>query len=149
MPAAERPLVTHQSGERHIAQIQDNYQRAGVTATLVPFIADMAAQYANADLIICRAGALTIAELAAAGIASVLVPFPHAVDDHQTHNARFLSEPGAAVLVPQGEFTAQKLASLLSGFTREALLAMAQKARNLGKPDATQAVASECMRLVA
>ena len=149
LPAAERPLVTHQSGERHIAQIQDNYQRAGVTATLVPFIADMAAQYANADLIICRAGALTIAELAAAGIASVLVPFPHAVDDHQTHNARFLSEPGAAVLVPQGEFTAQKLASLLSGFTREALLAMAQKARDLGKPDATQAVASECMRLAA
>lgn len=149
LPAAERPLVTHQSGERHIAQVQDNYQRAGVTATLVPFIADMAAQYANADLIICRAGALTIAELAAAGIASVLVPFPHAVDDHQTHNARFLSEPGAAVLVPQGEFTAQKLASLLSGFTREALLAMAQKARDLGKPDATQAVASECMRLAA
>ena len=149
MPAAERPLVTHQSGERHLAEVEANYQRAGVTATLVPFIADMAAQYAAADLIICRAGASTIAELAAAGIASVLVPFPHAVDDHQTHNARFLSERGAAVLVPQNELTAQKLADLLRSFTREALLVMAQKARDVAKPDATQSVASECMRLAA
>jgi len=108
-----------------------------------------AAQYAAADLIICRAGASTIAELAAAGIASVLVPFPHAVDDHQTHNARFLSGRGAAVLIPQAELTAQKLADLLRSFTREALLEMAKKARAVAKPDATQAVASECMRLAA
>ncbi len=149
MPAAERPLVTHQSGARHLAEVEANYQRAGVTATLVPFIADMAAQYAAVDLIICRAGASTIAELAAAGMASVLVPFPHAVDDHQTHNARFLSERGAAVLVPQHELTAQKLATLLQSFTREALLEMAQRAREVAKPDATQAVADECVRLAA
>jgi UDP-N-acetylglucosamine--N-acetylmuramyl-(pentapeptide) pyrophosphoryl-undecaprenol N-acetylglucosamine transferase len=149
LPAAGRPLVTHQAGERHLTQARANYRRAGVAATLVPFIADMAAQYAESDLIICRAGASTIAELAAAGIASVLVPFPHAVDDHQTHNARFLSERGAAVLVPQHEFTPQKLADLLRGFTREALLGMAQKARAAAKPEATQAVAQMCMELAA
>jgi UDP-N-acetylglucosamine--N-acetylmuramyl-(pentapeptide) pyrophosphoryl-undecaprenol N-acetylglucosamine transferase len=148
IPAAERPLVTHQSGARHLAQVEANYQRAGVTATLLPFIGDMAAQYAAADLIICRAGASTIAELAAAGIASVLVPFPHAVDDHQTHNARFLSERGAAVLVPQPEFTPQRLAELLRGFTRDSLVEMSCKARNVAKPDATQVVAETCMQLV-
>jgi UDP-N-acetylglucosamine--N-acetylmuramyl-(pentapeptide) pyrophosphoryl-undecaprenol N-acetylglucosamine transferase len=149
MPETERPQVTHQSGAQHLAAVEANYQRAGVAATPVAFITDMAAQYADSDLIICRAGASTIAELAAAGVASVLVPFPHAVDDHQTHNARFLSERGAAVLVPQNELTPQKLAQLLRGFTREALLAMAQKARDAAKPGATQAVATECMRLAA
>ena len=149
LPADGRPLVTHQSGARHLAAIEANYQRAGVTATLTPFITDMAAQYAASDLIICRAGASTIAELAAAGIASVLVPVPHAVDDHQTHNARFLSERGAAVLVPQSEFTPHRLAELLRGFTREALLGMAQRAREAAKPDATQAVAQVCMELAA
>ncbi len=149
LPEAERPLVTHQAGARHLAAVEQNYRRARVAATPVAFIADMAAQYAAADLVICRAGASTIAELAAAGIASVLVPFPHAVDDHQTHNARFLAERGAAVLVPQHELTPQKLAQLLRGFTREALLAMAQKARSVAKPEATQAVAAECMRLAA
>ncbi|HEV7820167.1 MAG TPA: undecaprenyldiphospho-muramoylpentapeptide beta-N-acetylglucosaminyltransferase [Burkholderiales bacterium] len=149
MPATERPLVTHQSGSRHLAVVEANYQRAGVNATPVAFITDMAAQYAASDLIICRAGASTIAELAAAGVASVLVPFPHAVDDHQTHNARFLAERGAAVLVPQTDLTAEKLAALLRAFTRDALLAMAQKARAVAKPDATKAVAEECMRLAA
>jgi UDP-N-acetylglucosamine--N-acetylmuramyl-(pentapeptide) pyrophosphoryl-undecaprenol N-acetylglucosamine transferase len=109
----------------------------------------MAAQYAESDLVICRAGASTIAELAAAGIASVLVPFPHAVDDHQTHNARFLSERGAAVLIPQNELTPQKLADLLLKLDRAVLLEMADKARSVAKPDATQTVADECMRLAA
>jgi UDP-N-acetylglucosamine--N-acetylmuramyl-(pentapeptide) pyrophosphoryl-undecaprenol N-acetylglucosamine transferase len=149
MPEAERPLVTHQSGARHLTQVEANYRSAGVTATLVPFIADMPAHYAAADLFICRAGASTIAEIAAAGIASVLVPFPHAVDDHQTRNARFLSELGAAVLVPQHELTPQRLAELLRGFTRDALLDMAQKARGVAKPGATQSVADECMKLAA
>jgi len=149
LPQAERPHVTHQSGMRHLAEVEANYARAGVTATPVPFISDMAAQYAQSDLIVCRAGASTIAELAAAGIASVLVPFPHAVDDHQTHNARFLSERGAAVLVPQHELTPHKLADLLHGFTRDALLGMAQKARSVAKPDAAQTVADECARLAA
>jgi len=149
LPAAGRPLVTHQAGARQLAAAEASYQRAGVTATLMPFITDMAAQYAESDLIICRAGASTIAELAAAGIASVLVPFPHAVDDHQTCNARFLAERGAAVLVPQSELTPQKLAGLLRGFTRDALLVMAQKAREAAKPEATQAVAQICMELAA
>jgi UDP-N-acetylglucosamine--N-acetylmuramyl-(pentapeptide) pyrophosphoryl-undecaprenol N-acetylglucosamine transferase len=149
LPENARPRVTHQSGARHLAEVEANYQRAGVSATLVPFIADMAAQYAESDLIICRAGAATIAELAAAGIASVLVPLPHAADDHQTCNARFLAECGAAVLVPQPELTPRRLAQLMRSFTREALLGMAQKARDLSKPDATRTVAAECMRLAA
>ena len=120
-----------------------------MTVTLTPFITDMAAQYAESDLIICRAGASTIAELAAAGIASVLVPLPHAVDDHQTGNARFLAERGAAVLVPQSEFTPHRLAGLLQSFTREALLRMAQRAREAAKPQATQAVVQICMELAA
>ncbi|HEV2007840.1 MAG TPA: undecaprenyldiphospho-muramoylpentapeptide beta-N-acetylglucosaminyltransferase [Burkholderiales bacterium] len=149
LPENARPRVTHQSGARHLAEVEANYQRAGVSATLVPFIADMAAQYAESDLIISRAGAATIAELAAAGIASVLVPFPHAADDHQTSNARFLAACGAAVMVPQPDFTPPRLAQLLRSFTREALLGMAQKARGLSKPDATRTVAVECMKLAA
>ena len=149
LPAAGRPLVTHQAGARQLAAAEASYQRAGVTATLTPFITDMAAQYAESDLIICRAGASTIAELAAVGIASVLVPFPHAVDDHQTCNARFLAERGAAVLVPQAELTPHKLAGLLRGLTREALLGMAQQARSVSKPDATRMVAEACMELAA
>ena len=149
LPEADRPLVTHQSGTNHLAAAEASYRSARVKVTLVPFIADMAAQYAESDLIICRAGASTIAELAAAGIASVLVPYPHAVDDHQTHNARFLSERGAAVLVPQHEFTPSRLAEMLRAFTRDTLLAMAKRARSAGKPDATLAVAEECMRLAA
>ena len=149
LPAGARPLVTHQAGARQLAAAEANYQRAGVTATLTPFISDIAAQYAESDLIICRAGASTIAEIAAAGIASVLVPFPHAVDDHQTCNARFLAARGAAVLVPQSEFTPHQLAGLLQSFTREALLGMAQKARSVSKPDATRMVAEACMELAA
>jgi UDP-N-acetylglucosamine--N-acetylmuramyl-(pentapeptide) pyrophosphoryl-undecaprenol N-acetylglucosamine transferase len=149
LPEGKRPVVTHQSGAGHLAAVEANYARAGVAAALVPFISDMAAQYAQSDLIICRAGASTIAELAAAGIASVLVPFPHAVDDHQTHNARFLAARGGAVLVPQLDLTPRKFAELLLGFTREALLEMANKARSVAKPDATQAVAAECAGLAA
>jgi UDP-N-acetylglucosamine--N-acetylmuramyl-(pentapeptide) pyrophosphoryl-undecaprenol N-acetylglucosamine transferase len=145
----ERPQVTHQSGARHLAQVEANYRQAAVTATLLPFIDDMPRCYAESDLIICRAGASTIAELAAAGVASILVPFPHAVDDHQTHNARFLSSRGAAVLMPQTELTPHKLAEVLRGFTRDALLQMALQARAVGKPDATQMVAQVCMGLAA
>jgi UDP-N-acetylglucosamine--N-acetylmuramyl-(pentapeptide) pyrophosphoryl-undecaprenol N-acetylglucosamine transferase len=107
----------------------------------------MPQQYAKADLVICRAGALTIAELAAAGVASILLPFPFAVDDHQTHNARFLSEQGAAILLPQSELTAEKLASLLRELSRERCLEMAKNARSLAKAEATQAVALACNEL--
>jgi len=139
--------VLHQTGKKHFDAVQKLYAQAGVSADIRAFLDDMANQYAKADVVICRAGALTVAELAAAGVASVLIPFPFAVDDHQTHNARFLSEHGAAVLLPQKELSAERLAQLLRGLSREKLLAMAQAARSLAKPDATQQVAKICMEL--
>jgi UDP-N-acetylglucosamine--N-acetylmuramyl-(pentapeptide) pyrophosphoryl-undecaprenol N-acetylglucosamine transferase len=147
LPASARPRVTHQSGAAHIEALRANYHDAGVHARCVPFIDDIAACYAQADLAICRAGATTVAELAAAGLASVLVPYPHAVDDHQTGNARFLAERGAALLVPQREFTPQALAELIGGLTRARLLEMARAARAAARPDATEAVARACMEL--
>jgi UDP-N-acetylglucosamine--N-acetylmuramyl-(pentapeptide) pyrophosphoryl-undecaprenol N-acetylglucosamine transferase len=144
---SERPQVLHQTGKKNFEAVQKLYAQAGVSADIRAFLDDMADQYAKADVVICRAGALTIAELAAAGVASVLVPFPHAVDDHQTHNARFLSEHGAAVLLPQKELNAEQLAQLLRGLDRDRLLAMAQAARALAKPDATQQVAQVCASL--
>ncbi len=147
MSEAERPKVLHQTGKKHFETVQKLYEQSGMQADVRAFLDDMANQYAHADVVICRAGALTIAELAAAGVASVLVPFPHAVDDHQTYNARFLSEQGAAVLLPQTELNAEKLAQLLREMTREKLLAMAQAARNLAKPDATAQVVKICTEL--
>lgn len=147
IPKVVRPQVTHQSGAAHIDALRAAYAAADVQAETLPYIDDMAARYAEADLVICRAGASTITEIAAAGVASVLVPLPSAVDDHQTHNARFLSERGAAVLIPQAEFTPEKLAQLLQGFARNKLLAMAQAARAAAKPDATRAVGEICMEL--
>lgn len=149
IPAAERPSVTHQSGAKHIEELRRQYSLAQVDAKLVPFIDDMAACYARSDLVLCRAGAITIAELAAAGVASVLVPFPHAVDDHQTRNARYLVEHGAAILLAQAELSAPKLAALLRAVDRGSLLDMAQRARALARPDATQKVAQACMKLAA
>jgi UDP-N-acetylglucosamine--N-acetylmuramyl-(pentapeptide) pyrophosphoryl-undecaprenol N-acetylglucosamine transferase len=143
LPAGERPEVIHQAGEKHIAALTAIYERTGVRARLVPFIEDMAGAYAWADLVICRAGALTVAELAAAGVASILVPFPHAVDDHQTGNARFLADAGAAILLPQAELTPERLA-LINNMTRAQLQQMAEKARELAKPGATAAVANVC-----
>jgi UDP-N-acetylglucosamine--N-acetylmuramyl-(pentapeptide) pyrophosphoryl-undecaprenol N-acetylglucosamine transferase len=144
---ADKPMVVHQSGEKHLEALRASYAAAGVQGELVAFIDDMARRYAEADLVICRAGAVTIAELSAAGMASVLVPFPHAVDDHQTANARFLAERGAALLVPQRELTAAGLAKLLGELDRPALLDMARKARALGKPEAARAVAQRCMEI--
>jgi len=142
-----RPQVVHQAGEKHLEALRTHYAQAGVQGELVAFIDDMAARYAAADLVICRAGAMTIAELSAGGMASVLVPFPFAVDDHQTANARFLADQGAAILLPQKELTAERLAQLLRTLDRPALLGMARKARALGKPDAAQVVAQRCMEL--
>jgi UDP-N-acetylglucosamine--N-acetylmuramyl-(pentapeptide) pyrophosphoryl-undecaprenol N-acetylglucosamine transferase len=147
MPAASRPSVIHQSGHAHIDALREGYRTAGVDAELVPFIEDMARGYAGADLVVCRAGATTIAELTAAGVASLLVPYPHAVDDHQTTNARYLAEKGAAVLVPQNEFSAERLCEILLGFTRDKLKDMAVAARELAKPHATRQVAEACMEL--
>lgn len=147
MPAELRPRVTHQAGTAQLEALENNYRAAGVAATTLAFIDDMARAYAEADVVICRAGALTIAELTAAGVASILVPFPYAVDDHQTGNARFLSEREAAILLPQNQLDAKKLAELLGEFTRESLLRMAQKARALAKPDATVETAEVCETL--
>lgn len=149
MNEQDRPNVLHQTGKKNLEIVRQYYKQAGVKADIRPFLDDMATRYAHADVLICRAGALTIAELAAAGVASVLIPLPIAVDDHQTHNARFLSERGAAVLLPQKELSGEKLAQLLRGFDREKLLVMAQAARNQAKPEATQTVAKVCAELVA
>jgi UDP-N-acetylglucosamine--N-acetylmuramyl-(pentapeptide) pyrophosphoryl-undecaprenol N-acetylglucosamine transferase len=143
-----RPEILHQAGGAHAETVRRAYERLGVRAEVQPFVTDMAREYAAADLMICRAGASTIAEVAAAGVAAVLVPFPFAVDDHQTHNARYLSERGAAILIPQADLTPEKLATLLAGFTRDQLAAMARAARSAGKPEATRAVAEACMALV-
>jgi UDP-N-acetylglucosamine--N-acetylmuramyl-(pentapeptide) pyrophosphoryl-undecaprenol N-acetylglucosamine transferase len=143
----EKPRVVHQAGEKHLAVLKANYAAAGVEGELVAFIDDMASRYAEADLVICRAGAVTVSELAAAGMASVLVPFPHAVDDHQTANAKFLSERGAAILIQQRDLSPEKLAALIRSLDRSALLEMAKRARALGRPDAAQLVARRCMEL--
>ena len=139
--------VVHQAGEKHISALQANYQAAGVQAETKAFINNMAEMYAWADVVICRAGALTIAELACVGVASVLVPFPHAVDDHQTYNAKYLSDMGAAKLIQQTEFNVQKATEILNSLTRENCLAMAIKARALAKPEATSSVAKICMEV--
>jgi UDP-N-acetylglucosamine--N-acetylmuramyl-(pentapeptide) pyrophosphoryl-undecaprenol N-acetylglucosamine transferase len=142
---AERPSVIHQSGEKHFNQVKQSYGDAAVEAVVVPFLADIATRYADCDLLLCRAGALTVAEITAAGIASILVPYPHAVDDHQTHNAKFLSEQGAAILIPQSELNPTGLAQLIRSLTRAKLLEIANRARGLAKPDATRLVAEACM----
>jgi UDP-N-acetylglucosamine--N-acetylmuramyl-(pentapeptide) pyrophosphoryl-undecaprenol N-acetylglucosamine transferase len=144
LPREVRPTVLHQGGRAHQARLEENYRRAGVQASLVEFVDDMAAAYASADLVVCRAGAMTVAELAAVGAASVLVPYPHAVDDHQTANARFLAGRDAAVLMPQSELTADRLAGLIGGLDRGRLLGMAARAREAARPDATARVADVC-----
>ncbi len=142
-----RPVVVHQAGEKHIDALQANYHAAGVRADTRAFIHNMDEMYAWADVVICRAGALTVAELACVGVASVLVPFPHAVDDHQTYNAQYLSDAGAAKLIQQTEFNVQKATEILRGLTRENCLEMAIKAKQLAKPDATKTVAKICMEV--
>ena len=142
LPAAMRPLVWHQSGARLLEPTQAAYQEAGVTGQIEPFITDMAAAYRWADLVVCRAGALTIAEVAAAGVGAVLVPYPHAVDDHQTRNARLLVDADAAILLPQSELTPDRLAAILSrlGGDPTHLHAMGRRAQTVARPDATEQV---------
>jgi len=151
LPEGMRPVVRHQCGKRHPEVTQKNYAEAGVEVELLPFIDDMAAMYAWADLVLCRAGALTVSELAVAGVPALLVPFPFAVDDHQTANGRYLSEAGAAQLLQQHELDAPRLAELLKVYCEEPqqgrarLLAMAKQASKLAKPEATQRVADICV----
>ncbi len=143
----ERPVVTHQSGSAHFAALEQAYAHHGVEGRLLPFIEDMGAALAEADLVVSRAGAMTVAELAAVGVGALLVPFPHAVDDHQTANARFLVDGGAARLLPQSGLTPAGLAELLRGLDRERCRQMALAARALARPEATEALADELERL--
>lgn len=149
LPEVVRPHVIHQTGKQHYEAVVELYKKTGVQADIRPFIDDMAASYARADLVICRSGALTVAELAAAGVASLLIPYPLAVDDHQTHNAKFLSGQGAAVLIPQAALNAEKLAELLVDMDREKLMEMAKKARSVARTDAANSVANTCKELAA
>lgn len=146
MSPHERPQVVHQSGKNHLSALQERYAALGVKAACWAFINDMPAAYGAADLVLCRSGALTIAELAAAGVPAILVPFPHAVDDHQTANARFLTNAGAAFLLPQTELTVTRLQEMRT-LTRAQLIEMAEKARALARPDAAADVAAICEQL--
>ena len=145
----QRPHVMHQSGAKQIDALRQAYAQAGVVATLLPFIDNTAEAFAQADLVVCRAGASTVTELAAVGAAAVFVPFPYAVDDHQTVNARYLVDADAAWLQPQAQFTAQWLADFLSGITREQLLEKAQKAKTMEKLHATEHIVAACEELIA
>lgn len=139
--------IRHQAGKKNAEKAAARYREVGVDAEVLPFIDDMAAIYAWADIVVCRSGALTVSELAAAGVGSVLIPYPFAVDDHQTANARYLSDAGAALLFPQQGLTAEKLASeLMPLMNREALLGMARKARALAQPESTDMVVTACLR---
>lgn len=144
---AERPQVTHQSGARQIDELRANYAAAGVDGELTPFIEDTAQAYAEADLIVARAGASTVTEIAAVGAAALFVPFPSAVDDHQTTNARFLVDAGGGWLVQQTELTPELLAELLKNTGRAALLERAVKAQTMQKREAVDEMVRACEEL--
>ncbi|WP_416191384.1 undecaprenyldiphospho-muramoylpentapeptide beta-N-acetylglucosaminyltransferase [Neisseria sp. CCUG12390] len=142
LPENERPQMYHQSGRNKLGGLQAEYDALGVEAECVEFITDMVSAYRDADLVICRAGALTIAELTAAGVGALLVPYPHAVDDHQTANARFMVHAEAGLLLPQPQLTPEKLAEILSGLTRGQCLQWACRARTLALPHSADDVAA-------
>ena len=145
----QRPLVTHQTGNAHLYDVRSAYEEAGVQAELLPFIEDMAARLAGCDLMLCRAGAITVSELCAAGVPSLLVPLIVKTTSHQRDNAELLASHGAAVHLPQAELSAERLAAELQALTRERLLAMATSARALARPRAAARVADEVESLVA
>ncbi|TCT23053.1 undecaprenyldiphospho-muramoylpentapeptide beta-N-acetylglucosaminyltransferase [Thiobaca trueperi] len=149
LPVESRPEVRHQAGERTLETARAAYAAAGVAAEVTPFIGDMAEAYAWADLVVCRSGALTVSELAAAGVASVLVPYPFAVDDHQVGNARYLADAGAARLVIQRDLSVAGLTALLTDLLsdRARLLAMAEAARGRAQPDACARIAAACLEI--
>jgi UDP-N-acetylglucosamine--N-acetylmuramyl-(pentapeptide) pyrophosphoryl-undecaprenol N-acetylglucosamine transferase len=151
LPEEIRPVVRHQSGVRHLEVTRTAYEKAGVVGEVMPFIDDMAAQYGWSDLVICRAGALTVSELALVGVPAILVPYPHAVDDHQSANGSYLVAEGAAQLVQQRDLSAGSLAEMVGRFCRDVeagrkeLVVMAQNARRLARPGATAEVAAACL----
>lgn len=147
IPPEHRPQVRHQSGAKQMQALQASYAAAGVQAELTPFIDDTASAYAQADLVICRAGASTVTELAAVGAAAIYVPFPHAVDDHQTTNARFVVDAGGGWVVQQTALSPEKLAHMIQNMQRSTLLETAQKAKMMQKTEATAAVVAACQEL--
>lgn len=147
IPPEQRPQVRHQSGAKQMQALQASYAAAGVQAELTPFIDDTASAYAQADLVICRAGASTVTELAAVGAAAIYVPFPHAVDDHQTTNARFVVDAGGGWVVQQTALSPEKLAHMIQNMQRSTLLETAQKAKMMQKTEATQAIVAACEEL--
>jgi UDP-N-acetylglucosamine--N-acetylmuramyl-(pentapeptide) pyrophosphoryl-undecaprenol N-acetylglucosamine transferase len=149
IPHDQRPIVTHQSGAKQIDALRTAYEEARVQAELTPFIDDTAQAFADADVVIARAGASTVTELAAVGAAAIYVPFPHAVDDHQTTNARFVVDAGGGWLMPQNELKAQDLADRLQFMTRRTLLACAEKAYAVRQVDAVSHVVTACEQLAA
>ena len=148
LDTAQRPMVTHQTGQANLASVQAAYAEVAVAAQVLPFIDDMATQLAECDLIVCRAGAVTVSELCAAGVPAVLVPLIVSTTSHQRDNAQWLAGQGAGIHLPQSELSPRKLADLLTSLTREALLNMATKARALAKPKAAARVADEIEGLV-
>jgi UDP-N-acetylglucosamine--N-acetylmuramyl-(pentapeptide) pyrophosphoryl-undecaprenol N-acetylglucosamine transferase len=149
IPEAQRPVVTHQAGEKQIDELRTNYAAAGVQAELTPFIDNTAQAFADTDLVICRAGASTVTEIAAVGAAALFVPFPAAVDDHQTTNAKFLVARGGGWLLPQANMTPEKLASLLQNAERSALIQCGLEAKKMQQLHATDAVVAACEELAA
>ena len=149
IPATQRPLITHQSGAAQIDALRANYAQAGVQAQLTPFIEDTAQAFADADLVICRAGASTVTEIAAVGAAALFVPFPFAVDDHQTVNARFLVDQGAGWLKLQAELSPEWLAEMLQKTERTTLVTRGLQAKSLQKIEAAQKIVAACEELVA
>jgi UDP-N-acetylglucosamine--N-acetylmuramyl-(pentapeptide) pyrophosphoryl-undecaprenol N-acetylglucosamine transferase len=149
LEATQRPQITHQTGEAAQAGVQASYRAAGADAEVLPFIDDMVTRLAECDLIVCRAGAITVSELCAAGVAAVLVPFVAGTTSHQRDNAAWMASHDAAIHLPQSDLSPRHLAELLSGLSREALLAMAAKARALARPHAAARVADEIEGMVA
>ncbi len=149
LPAEQRPLVVHQTGAAQADSVRAAYAQAGITAEVLPFITDMPQRLAGCDLMVCRAGAITVSELCAAGVPALLVPFIASTTAHQRDNAAWMAGQGAALHLPQPELTPQKLAEVLAGLNRDSLLAMAEKARALARPHAAARVADELEKLVA
>ena len=149
LPVSQRPLVTHQTGAAQVEAVREAYAQAGIRAEVLPFIDDMPQRLAACDVMVCRAGAITVSELCAAGVPAVLVPLIVSTTAHQRDNAAWLAGQGGAVHLPQADLTAQKLADVLSGMSRESLLAMARQARAAARPQAAARVADEIERLVA
>src|SRR5690606_7992465 len=141
MPVSERPLVTHQSGKKNIDALRHNYAQAQVEAEVLDFIDDMPRRYAEADLVICRAGAITVSELTAAGVASVLVPLVVSTTSHQRANGAWMAKQNAAIHLPQSELNPERLAQLLQSLSRETCLAMAQAAHGIGRRRANEEIA--------